>query len=370
MAITTYLELQDAVSNWLEIDTQPNRIVEFISAGESRIYDDVRIPDVITTSELELDKYANSVTIPAGWLELVSYPIIQNHIYDIATNDFVATNCTITTSTTVEAVNKGAYADSITMSSDTAKKHYITYTYDNSATDTDLSISVYCKAGTGTYGSSIGFIVSNTALGSPTTDFNFTTGVLTDSSATMSSTSTELANDWYKITLEVQTNDDITLDIYVGTADASVNGDGSIVYIWRPAIDQKSLNSRSYLNLVPISEVMESLDRQLTARPTKAAVNGTNLFLNTYADRQYMIKIQYYQREFLSLTNSTSWLLDNYPMVLVYAALVEASIWKQGKTKNVVYEQMYIEQIRRIQRHINRAKHGSWTMPHSRTPLT
>ncbi len=46
MAISTYEELQTAVANWLERDDLTNRIPEFISLAEDRIYQTLRIREL------------------------------------------------------------------------------------------------------------------------------------------------------------------------------------------------------------------------------------------------------------------------------------------------------------------------------------
>ena len=72
MAITTYSELQTAVSNWLHRSDLTSYIPDFITLAETRIYREVRARDMET---------AFSDTIASGAVALPTSYIDLKHAY-------------------------------------------------------------------------------------------------------------------------------------------------------------------------------------------------------------------------------------------------------------------------------------------------
>ena len=82
MAISTYAELQTAVSNWLHRADLTSRIPEFISIAESRIARKLRIREMETESDVSITASTRTAALPTGFREvrrvyLSSSPIQQ-----------------------------------------------------------------------------------------------------------------------------------------------------------------------------------------------------------------------------------------------------------------------------------------------------
>ena len=82
MAISTYAELQSAVSNWLDRSDLTSRIPEFISLAESRIARKLRIREMETESDVTLTGGTRTAAVPTGFREvrrvyLNSSPVIE-----------------------------------------------------------------------------------------------------------------------------------------------------------------------------------------------------------------------------------------------------------------------------------------------------
>lgn len=70
MAISTYAELQTAVSNWLDRSDLTNRIPEFIALAESRIARKLRIREMETESDVTLVSGTRTAAVPTGFREV------------------------------------------------------------------------------------------------------------------------------------------------------------------------------------------------------------------------------------------------------------------------------------------------------------
>lgn len=70
MAISTYAELQTAVSNWLDRSDLTNRIPEFISIAEGRIARKLRIREMETESDVTLVASTRTAAVPTGFREV------------------------------------------------------------------------------------------------------------------------------------------------------------------------------------------------------------------------------------------------------------------------------------------------------------
>lgn len=70
MAISTYAELQTAISNWLDRSDLTSRIPEFISLAEGRIARKLRIREMETESDVALVSGTRTAAVPAGFREV------------------------------------------------------------------------------------------------------------------------------------------------------------------------------------------------------------------------------------------------------------------------------------------------------------
>jgi hypothetical protein len=71
MAITTYAELQSAVSNWLARSYDSARVQEFIALGEAELNRRLRIREMETSADLTLVSGTRTVALPTGYLEMI-----------------------------------------------------------------------------------------------------------------------------------------------------------------------------------------------------------------------------------------------------------------------------------------------------------
>jgi hypothetical protein len=88
MAITNQQTLRDTIADWLNrSDLTTPQIDSFISAGESKIYDVLRIPPLETTVEIELSKF-DDFLIPSDFIEAIDFRKVNS------TNNFTILNRT------------------------------------------------------------------------------------------------------------------------------------------------------------------------------------------------------------------------------------------------------------------------------------
>jgi hypothetical protein len=71
MAISTYAELQTAVTNWLDRDGLTSRIPEFISIAEARIARKLRIREMQQDDSVSLVAGTRTAAVPTGFREAV-----------------------------------------------------------------------------------------------------------------------------------------------------------------------------------------------------------------------------------------------------------------------------------------------------------
>ena len=73
MAITTYSELQTAVSDWLARSDLTARIPDFISLAEARLNRRLRSRSMITEATLNPSTSVKTLALPTGWMETISF---------------------------------------------------------------------------------------------------------------------------------------------------------------------------------------------------------------------------------------------------------------------------------------------------------
>ena len=108
-------------------------------------------------------------------------------------------------------------------------------------------------------------------------------------------------------------------------------------------------------------------DTDTTGRPKVYYLSGDTIVLLPYSDDSYTLSGTYYKRLTLSDSNTTTWFLTNYPMVLLYGALIEALQYVEDDSR--MYQAMYDDEIRRIKRRQNRERNAHKAILHTRTKL-
>lgn len=73
MSISTYSELQTAVSNWLERSDLTARLADFIDIAETHINDDLRVRSMIESSTVTPSQSVKYVSFPTGFIEPISF---------------------------------------------------------------------------------------------------------------------------------------------------------------------------------------------------------------------------------------------------------------------------------------------------------
>lgn len=79
MSITNYSELKTAIENWLDRDDLTSRVPEFIALAEADIFNDLRIRQMETRTDVTIDD--EYVTIPTGFLEAKRFHIVASPIH-------------------------------------------------------------------------------------------------------------------------------------------------------------------------------------------------------------------------------------------------------------------------------------------------
>ena len=82
MSISTYSELKIAIENWLDDDTIPDRVDEFIALAESRIARELRVRAMLTRDSTSIVLVAGQeyYTLPTDFLEARNIKILSNPI--------------------------------------------------------------------------------------------------------------------------------------------------------------------------------------------------------------------------------------------------------------------------------------------------
>tara|TARA_R100000664_G_C2739679_1_gene128361 strand:+ start:136 stop:744 length:609 start_codon:yes stop_codon:yes gene_type:complete len=78
MAFSTYSELQALVANYLARDDLTTQIIDFIQLGEVRLRRDLRLREMLTTTDLTVN--AQEISIPTDFLELREIHIDSNPV--------------------------------------------------------------------------------------------------------------------------------------------------------------------------------------------------------------------------------------------------------------------------------------------------
>ena len=369
MAISNYTELKTAVANWLGRDDLTSRIPEFISAAEIRLCDDIKVKAMEADLAGVIAEGVQEFTYPStahGLKGNLFYYAPSDNLLgnEPAFDNWTATNSVITADVaTITDPDEGNNADLFTRSS-TAEAHVKqSYAKDDTGKQR-FTLSVYVKAKTGNY-----FAMRLAGTGSAKVDavFDISAGTASAPTATTftdyySTITDKLMDGWYRCSVTAISDAFTSLTAYfsfnsngevVDGTDSAANSAGylyesSLVsYTDRTAIEQCSLTeclSRKY-------------DETETGEPEWFALDGSNIIFYPIPDDFYPIEGTYYKRLAMSDSVATTWFIDNYPMVLLYGALVEAATYTEDDPR--VFQLYYMEHLQRMKRHENFESAGS-----------
>ena len=84
-SIQDQVTLRTGVANWLNrSDLTDAQIDDFISIGEARIYDELRVPTLETLNGFSVVAANSSITIPSGFLEVIELKYVQSGTCSVA----------------------------------------------------------------------------------------------------------------------------------------------------------------------------------------------------------------------------------------------------------------------------------------------
>lgn len=118
----------------------------------------------------------------------------------------------------------------------------------------------------------------------------------------------------------------------------------------------------------PLSFVTpEIMDRRYPAgynsgQPVVYTTLGDTIQLGPTPDSVYTVSLDYYQRLAALTVTPTNWLLTNYPMVYLSAALVEGSLYLHDTDKVALWDARYRAEVKSLQETDDIALHGGSVM--------
>jgi hypothetical protein len=98
-----------------------------------------------------------------------------------------------------------------------------------------------------------------------------------------------------------------------------------------------------------------------SGRPTKWAIDGTNIDFDRPLDSAYPFRFRYRQR-FALATSSTNWLLTNHPDVYLAASIVWGSAYNKNLSEASAWKQLLDEAIPSIKSSIAQSKRAVLTV--------
>lgn len=100
------------------------------------------------------------------------------------------------------------------------------------------------------------------------------------------------------------------------------------------------------LSQVPVNRLLQYNAYNETGTPQFYSIQNNSLILSPIPDDIYSINLVYYQDLVpLSGTTLTNWVLDDYPYIYLYGALIEASIFTNDPELMNFYQQKFNEAI-------------------------
>ncbi len=95
-----------------------------------------------------------------------------------------------------------------------------------------------------------------------------------------------------------------------------------------------------------------------SGRPRYWAVNGSEIEFDIPADQEYAMTLRMLKRFYLSDTNTTNWLLQNFPNAYFYGALLQSIAFTRdvNPTTMQVWQRMYDRAISAAKKVAGRAK--------------
>lgn len=95
-----------------------------------------------------------------------------------------------------------------------------------------------------------------------------------------------------------------------------------------------------------------------TGVPILCAIEGDSLLLGPVPDAAYTVNVDYFTRFPDLASNSTNWLLTNYPNVYLSACLAQGCLFTLDKTGAAEWNAVYKSEIAEVQRYDDEAVHS------------
>lgn len=104
--------------------------------------------------------------------------------------------------------------------------------------------------------------------------------------------------------------------------------------------------------------IREYPTRSSDGKPGFIAIDGTNFIFGPYPDSTYTIKGTYYKRlDSLSDANTTNWLTDTYPSLILSAAMADACAFIMDEQGKMYWEAKYNQHVSNINRQNRRTNY-------------
>jgi hypothetical protein len=103
------------------------------------------------------------------------------------------------------------------------------------------------------------------------------------------------------------------------------------------------------LTLIPDDTLLKYNSNNVNGTPQFYCVQGNNILLSPVPDNSYALTVVYYQDvPPLSSTNTTNWLLREYPYIYLYGALIEASVYVNDPDQVQFYQGKFNDAIQDV----------------------
>ncbi len=167
---------------------------------------------------------------------------------------------------------------------------------------------------------------------------------------------------------EIRIQDDVrvpalatTTDVTVASGVSSVTLSSDFLELASPPILHDASTNRYMLDPRPYATVTFNYGTTTTGIPTQYAILADKMYFNYAADADYTLKLTAYTRSFLGGAVTTNWYTTNYPMALLYSALLESAMYTEEDPST--YKALYDEQINRIRSYVDRQAKQNWSLP-------
>lgn len=121
-------------------------------------------------------------------------------------------------------------------------------------------------------------------------------------------------------------------------------------------------NPNKVLNYVNANQIELENTQESSGTPSQYTIIGDEFQLSPIPDSNYTLKISYYSKiPALSTSNTTNYLLTNYPQVYLYGALLEAQPYILNDERLTVWMSLFNEAVQLINRDDEQGKYSGRT---------